>query len=420
MRRLAICAAVVLAAAALILSGCESGDGGEPGTGQSADEQFEAAMGDLQEELSGVDAELPPWEWDVDLSGALDGFEGAIDADPDHCRSLLMSALVRLAIVATDPDIGDFLDGVYGEAAGVGSGPARGLFWFLGRPNVLGVGTYARSVAARSRQGEFPFSDVQEYIETEVIPALDYADARLTHFEDLGCSDIIYVDTDGPREVIEIEVDATDAYFLHAPVDLLQSITHLIVAYNVDVEEGQSWEELIEEDADFLTLRPGGHMPDAYDELLDMAAHLTDATDSLDDEEAAGDPQYDDLITRLDGLVPLEDEDFLGPGAVDSIRVMAMRVEDGLVNGFSVNPAEESGDPEAPDFDIEVDVAEFFNDPIDDLRDYLPEHEVPWPAQDSINIFRPIDFPDPTMSDALPTMTDAVWEELLIWAELIP
>ena len=160
-------------------------------------------------------------------------------------------------------------------------------------------------------------------------------------------------------------------------------------------------------------------MPDAYDELLEMAAHLEDATDSLDEEESAGDPQDDDLITRVDGLIPLEDEAFLGPGAVDSIRVMAMRIEDGLVNGFTVNPAEATGDPVAPDFDIDVDVAEAFNDPIDDLREYFPAHQVPWPTPDDMYVFRPVDFPDPTMSDALPTMTDLHWEALLLWMELI-
>lgn len=420
MRRLTIGAAAVLAAVALALPGCGGGDDGGPSASQSADEQFEAAMAEMQEELAGVDPELPPWEWDADLTGVLDGLEGALDTDPDHCRALLMSAFVELAIVAMDPDIGDFLDDVYGESSAGGGRPGHGMFWFLRHPNLLGVADYARSVGDRERQGEFPFSEIQEYVEDVVIPALDYADARLTHFEDLGCVDEIIIDTGGPRGVIEIEIDATDAYFVHAPIDLLQSITHVIVAYNVDIEEGQSWEELIEADADFLTLRTGSHMPDAYDELLDMAAHLEDATDSLDEEEAAGDPQDDDLITRVDGLIPLEDEAFLGPGAVDSIRVVAMRIEDGLVNGFTVNPAEDTGDPAAPGFDVEVDVAEAFNDPIEDLREYFPAHQVPWPTPDLMYVFRPVSFPDPTMSEALPTMTNVHWEALLAWMELIP
>jgi hypothetical protein len=416
MAKLTTRAAVLLAAMALVLSGCGTENGGEPGT-QSADEQFEAAMAEMQQELDGVDPELPPWEWDADLTGVLAGLEGALDADPDHCRALLTSAFVRLAIVAMDPDIGDFLDDVYGESAAGRGGPRHGLLWFLRRPNVFGIEDYARSVGERQRRDEFPFSQVQEYVEAVVIPALDYADERLTRFEDLGCVDVIYVDTGGPRGIIEIEVDATDAYFVHAPLDLLQSVTHMIVAYNVDVEAGQSWEELIEDDADFLTLRSGGHMPDAYGELLEMAGHLEDATDSLEEEEAAGDPQHDDLFTRLDGLIPLEDEMFLGPGAVDSIRLIAARLEDGLLNGFSVNPAEDTGEPDAPDLDIEIDPAEAFNDPVDDLRDYFPDHAVPWPTPDSLHVFRPVDFPDPTMSDALPTMTDAAWEALIQWME---
>jgi hypothetical protein len=34
-----------------------------------------------------------------------------------------------------------------------------------------------------------------------------------------------------------------------------------------------------------------------------------------------------------------------------------------------------------------------------------------------MGVFRPVDFPDPTMSDALPTMTDAAWEAIIQWAE---
>jgi len=408
MRMLAFSAVVLLAASvALFGFGCgDGGDGGvDGGDGQTADEHFADAMVELQAELSDLDGDAYPWEWEADLTDALDDLEAALDADPNHEGALFMSALTRLAMVMMDPDLGDIMDGIFDGDDGP-SGPRAPFFWYLEGPDPLFFLELARS----DRPDDFPFSEMQAFIEGTVIPALDYADDRLTRFEDLNGSFEIQIVTEGKREVIVIDVDATDAYFLHAPLDAAQATSHALVTYNVDMEATQSLEELLEDDPDFLTLRGGGHMPAAYDELLEMAGHLFEATVLLDAEV---DAQGDDVFTKTAGYIPLEDEELFGPGAVDSLRIYAGRIEDALVDGLVINP----GDYGGPSFDITVDFEQFFTNPMEDIRDYLPAHEVPWPDPDSTYIFRPIDLPDPTLNGFLPGMTDGMWEDLFQWVE---
>lgn len=409
MRKFVLCS-VALLAASVALFGLGCGDGGgnggvDGGGGQGADEHFADAMVELEAELSDLDGDAYPWEWEADLSDALDDLEAALDADPNHEGALFMSALTRLAMVMMDPDLGDIMDGIFdGDDGPVG---ARGaFFWYL-----EGLDPFLFVELARSdRPDDFPFSDAQAFIEGTVIPALDYADGRLTRFEDLNGSFEIQIVSEGRREVIVVDIDATDAYFIHAPLDVVQATSHALVSYNVDMEAAQSLEELFEVDPDFLTLRGGSHMPEAHDELLEMADHLSEATLSLDAEV---DAQGDDVFTKTAGYIPLEDDELFGPGGVDTLRAYSDRIEDALLSGYTVNPADYGG----PNFDILLDFEEFFTNPMEDIRTYLPAHQVPWPDEDSTYVLRPVDFPDPTLDGFLPDMTDGMWEDLFQWVE---
>lgn len=407
MRRLAFSAVVLLAASiALFGFGCgESGDGVDGGDGQTADEHFADAMVELQGELSGIDGDAYPWEWEADLSDALEDLEAALDIDPNHEGALFMSALTRLAIVMTDPDLGDIMDGIF-DGDDRAPGARAAFFWYLEGPDPFFFVEFARSV----HRDDFPFSEMQAFIEATVIPALDFADDRLTRFEDLNGSFEIQLILEDRREVVVIEIDVTDAYFVHAPLDVVQATSHGLVSYDLDVEGSQSLEELIEDDPDFLTLREGDHMPAVHEELLEMTDHLLEATMSLDAEV---DSQADDLFTKTAGYIPLEDEELFGPGAVDVLQTYSAQIEDALLNGYTVNPADYGG----PYFDIDLDFEELFTNPMEDIRDYLPAHLVPWPDENIIYIFRPVDFPDPTLNGFLPGMTDGRWEDLIQWME---
>jgi len=399
--RLLMCGLLV-AVAALVMAGCSALT--EEADEAEAEASFAEGMDALMTEMETVDTEAAPWEWDVDFTAARDDFDDALDADSDHCGALFFSAFVALAMVATDEDLGEIMDEGWDEEYASREAP---LQWMLKKPNVFAV---ADRVDRLRQDDPVLFSDLQEFIESEVIPALNYADSRLTAFETQDCSFTVAVEIPERRETVQIEIDATDAYFIHAPLDGLQSVTNLVVSYNMDVEQGETAYHLIEEDEDFLTLRNETYMGDAYDNMLDMADHLIGGCDELDAET---DDQTNDLITETLGLIPLDD--MMGPGAVDSIRYYAGEMDDWLVSGVTYNPSEESDDPLAPDIDVYFDLQEFFNDPLDDLRNYFPDHV--WEGDSSMVVIEPVDFPDPTFDGITPGMTDGDWQDIIDWQE---
>lgn len=381
--------------ACVLFSGC-SGDGG----GKSADQLYDEGMGSLESALSGADMDQEPWNWGADVSEAHERFDDALAQNPNHCGANLMAAATRLLMVVSNPELGDILDTLFPE--GPRASRASGILWYARKPDLRGL--YQR-FSDGGRQ-DFHFSQLQNYIELQVLPALTYADQRLTRFEDMNCAIWVRVGEDSLGQDVLAEVDATDAYFLHTVVDALQAGCSVAVSYNIDIDDGQTPQYLIESDADFLTLRRPAAMATAYDELLALAAHLRAACDAL---EAETDDQSDDVFTETDGYVPLDD--MFGGGAVEEIRDIADAIEDALVSGLVFNPSGDGG----PDIDVLISFDALFNDPIADLRNYFPAHS--WPQPDEIAIDRPIDFPDPEFHGITPGMDNAEWELIIQWLE---
>lgn len=393
---------VLVGVVVLVLSGCSetnSADGAP-----TADELFSQGVTYLEDAMADTDLDQPPWEWDVDMAEANAYFEDALALDPDHCGALLLAAITRLALVFQDPDLADIVEGLFPDDGRGPDGPGTFLFRALRKPDVYSV---ARRLMASGRD-DLPFSELQDFIEAEVLPALDYADGNLTQFEDQDCTVLLYIEVEAKREAVEIEIDVSDVYLMHAPLDVLQAMFYITVSYNVDTEAGQSLEELIDDDPDFLSLRPGDHMASAYAELFEMGDHLSDGAWSLANES---DPQDTDLFTNSDddGWIPL------GAGFADTLSSIAEEIHDALLYGLSFNPAEDTGEPGAPDIDILVDLEELFTDPLNPVTDYFPAHT--WLDPMNMNVTEPIDFPDPTFSDITPGMTDAKWGDIFDWLD---
>jgi len=392
---------VVIGAVALVVAGCS--DEKSADSGATADELFTEGITYLEDSMGDVNLEEPPWDWSVDMAEANGHFEDALDADPDHCGALLMTAITRLAMVLQDPDLGVILESLFPDDGRGPGGPGDFLFRAFGRPDV-----YAAAMRLRaSARADFPFSELQDFIEAEVLPALEYADGNLMQFEDQDCEVLLHINMEEKRETVEIEIDATDVYLLHAPLDALQAVFHVSVSYNVDMDDGQDWQELIDEDPDFLSLRAGDHMASAYLELYEMQDHLSDCGWSMSHET---DPQDSDLFTNTDdeGWIPL------GAGFADTLSAIAEDIYDGLENGVSFNPADDI-EPGAPDMDILIDLEKLFTDPLDPITDFFPAHT--WLDSMSMNVTEPIDFPDPTFSDITPGMTNEGWGEVFDWLD---
>ncbi|MFH1864804.1 MAG: hypothetical protein ABIK85_02870 [Candidatus Eisenbacteria bacterium] len=399
----ALRAVVVLAVfgvVGLLLAGCSetnSADGAP-----TADELFSQGVTYLEDTMTDADLDQPPWEWDVDMAEANAYFEDALGLDPDHCGALLLAAITRLALVFQDPDLADIVEELFPDEGRGPDGPGTFLFRALRKPDV-----YAAARRLMASGGDYlSFSDLQDFIESDVLPALDYADGNLTQFEDQDCVVLLHVEIEEQRAAVEIEIDVSDVFLMHAPLDMLQSMLYMVVSYNVDVAGGQTLQELIDDDPDFLSLRPGDHMASAYTELFEMEDHLSDGAWSLANET---DPQDTDLFTNSDdeGWIPL------GEGFADTLSSIAAEMHDALTNGLSFNPADDTGDPGAPDIDILVDLEELFTDPLDPVTDYFPAHT--WFDSMTMDVTEPIDFPDPTFSNITPGMTDGDWGDVFDW-----
>jgi hypothetical protein len=148
-------------------------------------------------------------------------------------------------------------------------------------------------------------------------------------------------------------------------------------------------------------------MASAYAELFEMQRHLSDCAWSMANET---DLQDTDLFTNTndEGWFPL------GVGFADTLSSIAEEMYDGLENGVSFNPANDIEDG-APDIDILIDLEELFTDPLDPITDYFPAHT--WLDSMTIEITEPVVFPDPTLSDITPDMTNAKWDEIFEWAD---
>ena len=392
---------VVLGAVALGLVGCSEDNSAD--SAATAEQLFTQGMAYLENSMSDVNPEEPPWEWDVDMGQANGYFEDALDSDPEHCGALLMAAITRIAMVLQDPDLADILESLFPDDGRGTGGPGHFLLRTFRRPDV-----YAAAMRLRtSSRDDFPFSELQDFIEGEVLPALEYADGNLALFEDEDCEVLLHIDVEQKRETIEIEIDVTDVFLVHASLDAVQAVFHVAVSYNVDMEDGQDFQELIDEDPDFLSLRPGDHMASAYSELFEMEEHLSDCAVSM---AAETDPQDTDLFTNTDdeGWMPL------GEGFADTLASIAEEIYDGLANGVTLNPANDF-EPGAPDMDILIDVEELFTDPLDPITDYFPAHT--WIDSMTMDVTEPIDFPDPTFSDITPGMTDVDWGDVFDWLD---
>lgn len=397
-------AAVAAFLVLLSICGCGEDNGGYDGA--EAEELFQQGLDYLESNLPNEDPEnQPPWEWTTDMSAANGYFEDALDRDPNHAGALLFSALTRMGMVFQEEQLGTIMDDLFPES-GERSGGRRGqLLLRVSPPDMRAVPTLWNSW----RRDPFAFSDLQAFIEDVALPALLVADDRLSRFEDGDHVVIIIVETEQVREEITIEIDATDVYLAHTALDLMQAALNMMLAYDIDVEDGETLEYLIETDPDFLTLRPGDNMLNAYGELVEAAQRIHDAGWSMSRET---DPQDDDIFTGSDdvGYVPM------GAGMPDSLMTAGDRMSAALSDGITLNPWEDSGhEPGAPDIDVLVDIEELFMDPLNPLTDYFPNHE--WPHPDSMLVTEPLTFPDPTFDGITPDMTNELWRPIFDWLE---
>ncbi len=368
----------------------------------------------LESDLAKADMEELPWEWDVDFQQHLECFESVLESDPGNDDALLLAAFCRIMLTASD----DELERIMGELFGDETKSARhnALFWYLSLPDPESV----RNIIRAGGRGEFVFSDIQEFITDEVLPSLDEVDAYLTDFEELNGVVVLYTAPalpDSTELPDYLEFDVADAYFVHVLVDIMQALCYMAISYSADTTGAETLQYLIEDDADFLTLNDADFLTSAESELMEAANHLDDACEAL---EVESDDQAWDFITVCEaGWVVLEDDDVLGPDAVETLSDAAQLLREALTEQSTVNPHDYEED--APDIDIPVSLESLFHDPLPDLRDYMPWHT--WSVDgETLYVTEPITFPDPEFDGphpgydgVFPDMTNEIWRLLHEW-----
>lgn len=260
--------------------------------------------------------------------------------------------------------------------------------------------------------------EIQDLIDNKLLPKVDYA---LVHLEkvasDTHYSFIITPEMQGDLEEDSLELDMTEIFLIITGLDLLRSFCSIAIAYNFDFPSYDSTglAQVMPQNSDFLSLRSTGEskLDTAKSAFLDACDNLEDAINFLRSET---DNQNDDIIKiDPDGVA---DED------LDSILTYLPRIRNTLNTSEDVT-ADFDGDGE--DETVAIAVGAFFDPPINNLKDLLPDYTTRvekdssgWWDWDGFHVdkyfwvpviiwnansFDQWEFPNPTFNGILPEMT---------------
>lgn len=278
-------------------------------------------------------------------------------------------------------------------------------------------------------------SYIQDIVDTEITPRLGRVIEALERIEQKSSNESLIVSI----EQETFEIDVADIYMLEASVRALRSTLNMVTAYNLDVyapgTSDYSWiddftldnvysssdnytvslvndtlyntydytqdvnTENLEytfdlfkynmERSDFCTIRKENHAI-AYADLLEVPKKIDAALVALEQET---DSQEDDVIKQIDlqnldaDLVNvqamLEEEGFSADFAENfaSPRKMVAFIESILSGPYKFNQTlnvyDELGEVTGQaTVDLTVDISKFYTNPIEDLRDLLPLHQM--------------------------------------------
>jgi hypothetical protein len=324
---------------------------------------------------------------DIDYRPAFDAYGCVFSANPtgpDALHARLGLAVLGLTTITTDTEVNAAFDewAAYlsshtpfevptGPAPlGVRMGLSSGRL-ALGLPfRLVPISLIADSRAALVT-ADPQLARVQAILRDRVIPKLD---AAIVHLDAIAATPsftfIVSPAMQGDPNADPVEVDVTDILAMRAGCNLLASLCHLAVAYQVSfatydsaglyaaVQPGSSW----------LKLYPGGggdgasHMQAAQTRLVDAVDDVENTLNSLIGET---DPQDDDVIR----IGPTQ----LSQAAVDSALAEIGNVRTALLSGWTLTN-DWDGNGGTPDVALQIRVDRFFTSPVPDWKALLPAY----------------------------------------------
>jgi len=205
-------------------------------------------------------------------------------------------------------------------------------------------------------------SEVQDILKNEALPVVNYA---IAHLAKLSSN---YTFTVTPRmqgdvDEDELEIDMTEVYAMLSALNILKSSLHIAVAYNLDMPtyDVQGMINVLKQDSQFMTLKDKGQMSSAKSAMISGADYLDKAISFL---EAETDAQSNDII-KLDKI---NDE------ALTYLKDYLADLKSSL-SGNAVTVAF-GKNSEGEIKNVNIDLASFFDNPIQDFKDLLPSYSV--------------------------------------------
>ena len=303
-----------------------------------------------------------------DYDGAYQDYLSALSGDPSDAEANFGAGLLGLLNVAVDEDTRSVAE-EYG--------------WTL--PTTLNelLTSGATPSANASPEPQVIPSEVQDYIEDTLIPALSTVLGRLAVVE--SNPDFIFiVSSDMSGGDAEREIDLGEIYALDVFASLLKGMLHFVVSYNWDSTESNPLD-----DPDFGTLRSNGatHMTSA---MNSYARAMNKWIAGINFIDAETDDQSNDVIPKFTN--ELEKDDML---------LSLNQFKDSLENGDTTIDLMSMVSPV-------VDYKDYFSSPVTDWKDYYVEDA------NSDGVFSENEFPagyDFTLSGLFPELTTyAAWD----------
>lgn len=388
----------------------------DEGAQQKVEEANEALANILYDLINLGDIDDPQ---DIDFSLPNSLYREALELDGDNLDANFGAGLTELLMITVDPEVNAAYDTwkAFLDTASFFE-PPGGLFrmnfqspeeMFYLSPMFLGV--YSAGIFNLALSDPPMISSIQDIVESEVIPRVDYAITKLYIVsDDPHYTFIITPHMQGDNTEDPIEIDLTEIYVALTQLHLLKAIGNMFTSYNFDFVSYDSigLEEAIDQNSSFLGLRADGalNMANAKGSFLAAVNRLEDAIIFLESEE---DSQDDDLIR-------------IGPDGIDgadldSVQAYLQDARDAMNSTVEIT---EDFDGDGEDETVTFALGAIFDNPVQNFKGLLPPYSsyvqrdssywdyfytgvITWEASSYSEWI----FPDPTFNGFLPGMTDA-------------
>lgn len=347
-------------------------------------QQTEAAndkMGDLLYTLINETLDNADKPSDIDFTQVNQMYKTALETDGTNLDANFGAGLTEIMLVTSDPEVNATYDRweAYLDTATVftlpetpGLGKMSLSFPTAFSRTGMPAHTFARYTfgAIMAMAGETPLvSELQELINTEVVPRLDYAIKRLERVDEFpDYRFIITPEMMGDLEADAVEIDLTEIRLMLSMLYASRAFCRWNTAYNANTAgfDSSAIQTAFTQDSDYLTL-----FPDGAEKIRAAKADLNHSLDAfeaaLDFFENEQDDQNDDAIKRTPDDITTAD--------VDSAQKYIAKVRD-IFNGPYRIKADWDDDDRTPDEEVEFDFGASFDNPITDVKALFPPYTV--------------------------------------------